>query len=200
MRIEKDLLGEQTVPKSVCYGAQTQRAVENFPVTGIPIHHFTHLVRSLAMVKKAAAEDNLQLGLLPADKARWIAQLGSSLMPGKVNPVIPEAVNQIAFHVVAYNVLDSMRLLTSGARLLAQRCITGITANRERCRELVESSIGLVTALNGHLGYEQTSMLAKEALIRQMNVRELVLEKQLMHPEELEQCLDIIRMTRPHGV
>ncbi len=140
-------------------------------------------------------------------------QPGSSIMPGKVNPVIPEVVNQISFRVIgndltitmaaeagqlelnvmepiiAHCLFESIEMLKSGMRTLNHRCITGITANRERCRMMVENSIGIVTALNPVLGYEVCSKLAKEALETDRGVYELVIEQKLLSKEELDQLL-----------
>ncbi len=126
---------------------------------------------------------------------------GSTIMPGKVNPIIPEVVNQVAFEVIgndltvtlaaeagqlelnafepviAYNLFTSMDMLGRACRTLAQRCVQGITANREHCRRMVENSIGLVTALNPLLGYEKSAEIAKEALATGRAVTEIVLEK-----------------------
>jgi aspartate ammonia-lyase len=140
-------------------------------------------------------------------------QPGSSIMPGKVNPVIPEVVNQIAFKVIGndlsvtlaveagqlelnvmeplivQSLFESIEMLQSGMETLAYRCVKGIKANVERCRSMVENSIGLVTALNPLLGYETSTMLAKEALEKNRGVYELVLEKKLLSREELDEIL-----------
>jgi aspartate ammonia-lyase len=146
---------------------------------------------------------------------------GSSIMPGKVNPVIPEVVNQIAFEVIgnditvtmaaeagqlelnafepiiAYNLFRSMDILGRGCRTLSQRCIDGITANKERCRQMVENSIGLVTALNPVLGYERSTEIAAEALRTGGSVYEIVLEKGYLTKEVLDDLLSPENMTRP---
>jgi len=148
-------------------------------------------------------------------------QPGSSIMPGKVNPVIPEVVNQIAFKVIGndlavtlaveagqlelnvmeplivQSLFESIEMLKSGMETLAYRCINGITANAERCRSMVENSIGLVTALNPLLGYETSTMLAKEALEKNRGVYELVLEKKLLSREELDEVLKPENMINP---
>jgi len=148
-------------------------------------------------------------------------QPGSSIMPGKVNPVIPEVVNQIAFKVIgndltvslgaeagqlelnvmepviAQSIFESIEMLKNGMETLQHRCIEGITANVERCRNQVENSIGLVTALNPILGYDICTMLAKEALERDCSIYDLALEKELMTKEELERALLPENMTKP---
>jgi aspartate ammonia-lyase len=145
---------------------------------------------------------------------------GSSIMPGKVNPIIPEVVNQVAFEVIgndltvtmaaeagqlelnamepviAYNLFTSLDMLGRACRTLVERCIRGITANREHCRQMVENSIGLVTALNPLLGYEKASQIAEEALRTGRSVVEVVLEKGYLSKEQLEQILSPHRMIR----
>jgi aspartate ammonia-lyase len=140
-------------------------------------------------------------------------QPGSSIMPGKVNPVIPEVVNQIAFKVIgndltvtlaaeaaqlelnvmepviAESLFESIEMLKNGMATLKYRCVDGITANEEVCRRYVQNSIGLVTALNPVLGYETCTALAREALESNRGVYELVLEKNLLSQEELDKLL-----------
>jgi aspartate ammonia-lyase len=147
-------------------------------------------------------------------------QPGSSIMPGKVNPVIPEVVNQVSFQVmgndlvvtlaseagqfelnvmepvIAFNLLHSINILTNVQHIFAERCIRGITANREHCRKMVESSVSIVTALNPHLGYEMSCAIAIEAMQQGSKVRNIVLEKQLMSEEELDKVLDIYEITK----
>ncbi len=146
---------------------------------------------------------------------------GSSIMPGKVNPIIPEVVNQVAFQVIgndvavtmaaeagqlelnvmepliAYNLFSSIDMLRRACQTLGERCIRGITANREVCRRNVENSIGLVTALNPVLGYEKSSEIAKEALETGGSVYEIVLQKGYLSQDELEDWLKPENMTRP---
>jgi aspartate ammonia-lyase len=148
-------------------------------------------------------------------------QPGSSIMPGKVNPVIPEVVNQIAFKVIGNDLtvtlaaeagqlqlnvfepviveslFESIEMLKNGMMTLKQKCIDDITANEERCRSLVENSIGLVTALNPVIGYEKSTQLAKEALETNRGVYELVLEKKLLSKEELDELLKPENMIKP---
>ncbi len=149
-------------------------------------------------------------------------QAGSSIMPGKVNPVIPEVVNQIAFEVIgndvtvtfaaeagqlqlnafepviAHSLLKSIGHLRAGCLTLAERCVTGITANREHLARLVEQSIGLATALNPHIGYEQATAVAQEALTTGAAVHDLVLAKGLLTQEQLREILHPDNLARPH--
>ncbi len=151
-------------------------------------------------------------------------QPGSSIMPGKVNPVIPEVVNQIAFKVIgadltitmaseagqlelnvmepviAFSLFDSIALLTRGCRTLGEKCIDGITANREHCRKMVENSIGIVTALNPCIGYENSTSIAKEALDNDLSVYKLVLEKGLLSKEKLDEILSAENMMHPQFI
>ena len=146
---------------------------------------------------------------------------GSSIMPGKVNPVIPEVVNQVAFRVIGndltvtiaseagqleLNVMEpiivhclfeSIEMLINAMNTLREKCIAGITANEEVCRRMVFNSIGLVTALNPYLGYETSSMLAKEALKTGKGIYDLVLEHKLMSEEELHKVLQPENMVHP---
>jgi aspartate ammonia-lyase len=148
-------------------------------------------------------------------------QPGSSIMPGKVNPVIPEVVNQVAFQVIgndltitlaaeagqlqlnvmepiiSFATFESLDMLTAAVGTLTERCIRGITANAERCREMVEHSIGLVTAVVPAVGYELASEVAKEALVSGRPVRELLLERGSLSAEELDRLLSPEAMTRP---
>jgi len=153
-------------------------------------------------------------------------QPGSSIMPGKVNPVLPEATLMVCTQVVGNdaavawagaagnfelnvmlpllgrNVLESIRLLSNVTRLLADRCIDGITANVERLREYAESSPAIVTPLNRYLGYEEAASIAKQALAERRTIRDVVVERGHVRAgriteEQLDEALDVMRMTRP---
>ncbi|WP_330173843.1 class II fumarate hydratase [Streptomyces sp. NBC_01498] len=153
-------------------------------------------------------------------------QPGSSIMPGKVNPVVPEAVLMVAAQVtgndttvatagaagnfelnvmlpvIARNVLESVRLLANVSRLLADRTVDGITANVERAREYAESSPSVVTPLNRYLGYEEAARVAKRSLAERRTIREVVLdggyvERGVLTVAQLDEALDVLRMTRP---
>ncbi|MEU0410810.1 class II fumarate hydratase [Streptomyces griseorubiginosus] len=153
-------------------------------------------------------------------------QPGSSIMPGKVNPVIPEAVLMVAAQVVgndatvatagaagnfelnvmlpviAKNVLESIRLLTNVSRLLADRTVDGIVAHRERAREYAESSPSVVTPLNKYIGYEEAAKVAKKSLAERKTIRQVVLESGYVErgdltEQQLDEALDVLRMTRP---
>ncbi len=153
-------------------------------------------------------------------------QPGSSIMPGKVNPVIPEAVCMVCAQVIgndaaltfggaagsfelnvmmpvlARNLLESMRLLANATRLLADRCVDGIVADVSRCREYAEGSPSIVTPLNRYIGYENAAAVAKQALSQRRTIREVVLERGfveagLLTLEQLDAALDVLSMTRP---
>ncbi len=149
-------------------------------------------------------------------------QPGSSIMPGKVNPVIPEVVNQIAFKVIGndltvsmaaeagqlelnvmepvivQSLFESIEMLKNGISTLRTKCVTGITANVEHCKEMVENSIGIITALNPVLGYETSSSLAKEALETNQGVYQLILKKKLLTKKELDLLLSPEHMIKPY--
>ena len=139
-------------------------------------------------------------------------QAGSSIMPGKVNPVIPEVINQIAYQVIGndltvtmaaeagqlqlnafepvivFNILQSMRMLTRGMKVLREKCIVGIEADRERCQELLEHSLVAVTAINPYIGYSEASRVAKEALKTRRSIRDVVLAEKLMTSAQLDEA------------
>jgi fumarate hydratase class II len=152
-------------------------------------------------------------------------QPGSSIMPGKVNPVLCEAVCQVVAQVVgndaavawggaagnfelnvmlpviARNVLESVRLLANVSRVFADRCVEGIEANVERCREYAESSPSIVTPLNHYIGYDEAAKVAKQALAERKTIREVVIERgyvpDKISEEQLDEVLDVLSMTRP---
>jgi aspartate ammonia-lyase len=151
-------------------------------------------------------------------------QAGSSIMPGKVNPVIPEVVNQIAFEVIgndvtvsmaaeagqlqlnafepiiAHSLFKSLAHLRAGCLTLAERCVRGITANREHLRRMVEHSIGIVTALNPYIGYTHATAVAQEALTTGQSVYDLVLAKGLLTKEQLDDILRPEMLTQPRPI
>lgn len=148
-------------------------------------------------------------------------QNGSSIMPGKVNPVIPEVVNQVAFNIIGndvtiamaaeagqlelnafepiifYNLFQSIETLAFAVKTLIDNCIVGITANEEHCRKMVENSIGIITAICPYVGYETAANIAKEALRTGRLVRDLILERKLMDMEQLKTILNPYTMTEP---
>src|SRR5947209_5660683 len=363
-RIERDSMGEVRVPAKALWRAQTQRAVENFPISGRGLERAQ--IRALGLLKGACAQVNKDLGLLAADKAdaiiaaaaeiadgkhddqfpidvfqtgsgtssnmntneviasiagangvtvhpnddvnmsqssndtfptathiaateaavrhlipalqvlhdaldgkarewhnvvksgrthlmdavpvsltkiandvRWMGsgpltglaeiqlpdlQPGSSIMPGKVNPVLPEAVTQVAAQVIgndaavavgglsgafelnvyipmmARNILESFKLLTNVSTLFAERCISGLKANEERLRELAESSPSIVTPLNSAIGYDEAAAVAKQALKERKTIRQTVIDRGLigdkLSEEELDRRLDVLAMAK----
>src|SRR2546428_638493 len=333
-RVEKDFLGEVKVPKDAYWGVQTQRAIENFPISGIRFGR--RFIYALGLIKMACAQTNVELCLLDAttiglgqefsgyqsqidhgirrvsaaraalaelaiggtavgtginahpdlpgrvvekisaatntkfrvaenhfeaqaardalveasgairtvaismikiaNDLRWLGsgphtglrelnlpavQPGSSIMPGKVNPVIPEAVMQVGVTVIGNDVaiavanthsnLDlstmmpvmsqriqqNIELLANVARVSAHRCIDGITANVEVLRRYAESSPAIATKLNPIIGYEKAAEIAKEAGETGKTVKQLVIEKGILSPEEAEKVLDPRHLTSP---
>ncbi|MEU4097757.1 class II fumarate hydratase [Streptomyces sp. NPDC026673] len=187
-------------------------------------------LRTIAVGLTKIANDLRWMGSGPRTGLAEIAlpdlQPGSSIMPGKVNPVIPEAVLMVSAQVIgndmtittagaagnfelnvmlpviARNVLESVRLLANVSRLLADRTVDGITANVERAREYAESSPSVVTPLNKYIGYEEAAKVAKRSLAERKTIREVVLEsgyveRGLLTLEQLDEALDVLRMTRP---
>lgn len=148
-------------------------------------------------------------------------QPGSSIMPGKVNPVMAEVLNQSAFAVVGndltismaseagqfelnvmepviiFKLLESVKIMTNVLTVFREYCVSGITANKERLENYVNNSVGIVTAINPHVGYEVASGIAKEAITTGRPVREIVLEKQVLTEAELDLILDPFKMTAP---
>jgi aspartate ammonia-lyase len=216
----------------------TRRLAE---ITGLPLTKAPNLIEAtqnsgafaqMAGTLKRAA---VQISKICND-LRWLAsgprcglneinlprmQPGSSIMPGKVNPVIPELVNQVCYQIIGYDVTISMAceaselelnmaepiiahdllhgllILKNACITLTARCIVGITANEAQCRRFVETSIGLVTALNPILGYERSASIAKEALATDASVYELVLKKGWLTKAQLDDMLDPVHMTDP---
>jgi fumarate hydratase class II len=149
-------------------------------------------------------------------------QPGSSIMPGKVNPVIPEALNMVAakvigndatitvaglngsldlnvmMPVIAYALIESIEILASGCRVLAE-CVAGIEADRERCRAYGESSLALVTVLAPTIGYDAAAAVAKRVLAEGKSVREVLLEEKLVELAKLDEMLDLLELAYPHG-
>jgi fumarate hydratase class II len=147
-------------------------------------------------------------------------QPGSSIMPGKVNPVVPEAVCQVVAQVVGNdaavafggsagnfelnvmlpvigrNLLESIRLLAAVARALAEKCVAGIEADEERCRDYALSSPSIVTSLNPYIGYEEAAKVVKQALAEGKDLRSVVLERGLLSEDEVDKALDVLAMTR----
>ncbi|MGX2994779.1 class II fumarate hydratase [Streptomyces sp. JNUCC 64] len=214
--------------------------------TGLPLtearDHFEAQGARDGIVETSGQLRTVAVGLTKiANDLRWMAsgprtglaeivlpdlQPGSSIMPGKVNPVVPEAVLMVAAQVIGNdttitvagaagnfelnvmlpvigkNVLESVRLLANASRLLADRTVDGITADRERAREYAESSPSVVTPLNRYIGYEEAAKVAKRALAERKTIRETVLEggyvdRGELTLEQLDTALDVLRMTRP---
>ncbi|NEB95941.1 class II fumarate hydratase [Streptomyces bauhiniae] len=215
-------------------------------VTGLPLtearDHFEAQGARDGIVETSGQLRTIAVGLTKiANDLRWMSsgprtglaeirlpdlQPGSSIMPGKVNPVVPEAVLMVAAQVIgndatiatagaagnfelnvmlpvmAKNVLESVRLLANASRLLADRTVDGITADRERAREYAESSPSVVTPLNRYLGYEEAARIAKKSLAERRTIREVVLEDGYVERgdltmDQLDEALDVLRMTRP---
>jgi fumarate hydratase class II len=215
-------------------------------VTGLPLsearNHFEAQGARDALVETSGQLKTIAVGLYKiVNDIRWMGsgpraglrelrlpdlQPGSSIMPGKVNPVVPEAVRQVAAQVIgndatvsfagtqgdfelnvmlpvmARNLLESIRLLANAARLLADRCIDGLEPNVEVALAYAEGSPSIVTPLNRFLGYDEAAAIAKAALASGRSIREVVIERGhvangTLTEEQLDAALDVLRMTRP---
>lgn len=148
-------------------------------------------------------------------------QNGSSIMPGKVNPVIPEVVNQVAFNIIGndltitmaaeagqlelnafepiifYCLFQSIDTLTYAVKTFVENCVSGITANEAHCRDLVENSVGVITALTPHIGYQHAADIAKRAIKTGESVRKLILSENLLTEDEINAILDPMSLTKP---
>jgi len=148
-------------------------------------------------------------------------QNGSSIMPGKVNPVIPEVINQIAFNIVGndvtvnmaveagqlelnafepvifYNVFQSIEILTNGIDTLINNCILDITANRERCSELVNNSVGIVTAICPYIGYRSAAKIAKKAIKTGESVKKVILNEGILKEAQINELINPLQMIKP---
>jgi fumarate hydratase class II len=218
------------------------RAIKHLSkLTGLKFHeakdHFEAQSAKDAIVQTSGTLKTVAVSLTKiANDIRWLAsgprcsigeirlpetQPGSSIMPGKVNPVIAESVLMVAAQVIgndvavtiggqsgvfelnvmmpliAHNVLESIRLLTTSATNLADRCVFGIEADAERCNEMVEQSLAMCTALAPEIGYDAAAAIAKESFKTGRTVREIASKKKIMPPRLLKKMLDPRRMTRP---
>jgi fumarate hydratase class II len=214
--------------------------------TGLPLtearNHFEAQGARDALVETSGHLRTIAVGLFKiANDIRWMGsgpraglrelalpdlQPGSSIMPGKVNPVVCESVRQVCAQVIgddaavafagsagdfelnvmlpvmARNLLESIQILAAACRLLADRCVTGLTANEEVCRAYAEGSPSLATPLNRHLGYEEAAAVAKEALATGESIRAVVLARGhvsagRLTEAQLDEALDVLRLTRP---
>jgi len=187
--------------------------------------HLSGALRTLALTLTRIANDLRLLSSGPTTGLAEVAlppvQPGSSIMPGKVNPVMAEMLNMVCFHVIgndqavamatqagqlelnvmvpiiAYNLLQSLQILTNGIRAFTERCVEGIEANEVRCRHLAEGSIGLATALNAYIGYAAAAKVAQEAMTRGVSLRQVVLERGYLSEEQIDAILDPYTMTQP---
>jgi fumarate hydratase class II len=198
-------------------------------------NHFEAQANQDTAVEAGAALKTVAVSMMKiANNMRWLSsgprgglgeinipalQPGSSMMPGKVNPVIAESVIQVAAHVIgneaaitisgqvgnfemsvmipviAYNLLHSIRILSAAAKIFAEKCINGITANEAACRAFIEKSLAMSTGLVPVIGYERAAAIAQEALRTGKTVRGVAMEQKVLPEAQLEELLDPIRMT-----
>ncbi len=210
-------------------------------LTGFPFHQADNMIDAtqnidgFAAVSSAVKDCSLALSKIANDLRLMSSgprtgfgeinlpakQNGSSIMPGKVNPVIPEVVNQVAFRIMGNDVtvamaveagqfelnafepvvfealFQSIKMLDRAVYTFTVNCVDGITANEERCNELLDASVGIITALCPYIGYTQAASLAKEALKKRIPVRTLLIERNIISAEEAARILDVYSMTQP---
>ena len=214
-----ELCGDELVP--------SPDLVEATPDTGAYVSYSAALKRLAVKLSKTCND----LRLLSSGPRCGLHEInlppmapGSSIMPGKVNPVIPEVTNQVCFKVIgndttvtiaaeagqlqlnvmepviAESILESVTWLTNAMNTLRERCVTGITVNREHCYDMVRHSIGIVTALNPYIGYKNSTKVAKEALETGGSVYDIVLARGLMSKEALDDALDPSKMLYSHSL
>jgi fumarate hydratase, class II len=180
-------------------------------------------LKTLAVSLTKIANDIKWMGAGPYGNLAEInipaVQPGSSIMPGKVNPVIIEALLQAAAQVIgndavitlsglsgnfelnvmmpvmAYNLLSSIELMTNAVKVFTEKCVSGLTANEARCKELMEKSLAMVTALNPHIGYDAAAEIAKEAYRTGKSLRQVISEKKILPEDKLDEILDPVSMT-----
>ena len=212
------ITGEDFVPAS--------NLVEATPDTGSYVMYSSALKRMAVKLSKICND----LRLLSSGPRAGLNEInlppmqpGSSIMPGKVNPVIPEVVNQVCFKVIGNDltvtfaaeagqlqlnvmepvicqaIMESIVFLERALDTLREKCIVGITANKEVCLNMVKNSIGIVTALNPYIGYKNSTKIAKEALQTGKSVYDLVLEHELLSKDKLDQILDPKNMLESHS-
>jgi aspartate ammonia-lyase len=187
-----------------------------------PLQTVSSALKELALELIRVAND---LRLLSSGPTTGLAEItlppvqpGSSIMPGKVNPVMAECLNMVAYQVIGndlavslavqagqldlnvmtpvmmYNTLFSIELLTNFLPVFRRKCVEGITVNKKRCAQYLEKNPALATFLSPHIGYLEASKIAKQALEQGRSVREIALEKGLLKPEELDRILDPKRL------
>jgi len=210
-------------------------------MTGLPFreaeNHFEGQGAKDAVVEASGALKTLAVSLMKiANDIRWLGsgprcgigeimippvQPGSSIMPGKVNPVIPEALCQVCAQVIgndltvtvaglsgnfelnvmmpvmAYNLLQSIHLLSNAVRVFTHKCARGLKADKDRCREMVEKSLAMVTALSPHIGHDRAAEIAQEAYKTGKTIREIALQQRILPARKLEKILDPWKMTEP---
>jgi fumarate hydratase class II len=223
-------------PKTFAKGVIAKLAAD----TGLPLsearNHFEAQGARDALVECSGVLRTIAVSLYKAaNDLRWMSsgprtglaeiripdlQPGSSIMPGKVNPVVPEAVCQVVAQVmgndaavafggaagnlelnvmlpvIARNLLESIRLLASVSRAFADKCIAGIEANVERCRQYAESSPSIGTSLTPYIGYEKAGKIIKESTESGRSIRDIALEQGLMTDAELDRALDVLALTK----
>jgi fumarate hydratase class II len=210
-------------------GGEFREAANHFEAQGAKdaVVELSGTLKTLAASLTKIANDIRWMGAGPYGSLGELqlpaVQPGSSIMPGKINPVMAEALCQVAAQVIgndaaitisglsgnfelnvmmpvmAHNLLSSLELLTNAVDVFTTKCVAGLIANEVRCRELVEKSLAMVTALNPYIGYDKAAEIAKEAYHTGKSLREVILEKKIMLAEKLDEVLDPYTMTVRQG-
>ncbi len=224
---KKDYFDNITGELSLLFGEQLTRAKDLFDCTQ-NVDCFTVVSGALKSLAVDLSKMSNDLRLMSSGPRTGLGEItlparqnGSSIMPGKVNPVIPEVVNQTAFLVIGhdvtitmaaeagqlelnafepvifYQLFESFTSLTGAVNTLNENCIKGITANKERCDQLTNASVGIATALNPYIGYSLSAEIAKESLKTGKSVKSIVLERGLLFEDDLNKILDPLSLTQP---
>jgi fumarate hydratase class II len=202
MRIERDLMGEAEIPDDALWSAQTQRAVENFPISGLCFGRC--FIQALGWVKWACAQANMDLELLDDRLGAAIVRACDEVIEGKRDDQFPVDIFQTGsgtstkmMPLMAHNLLSSIEWMANAIHAFTDRCVAGIEADEKHCREAVERSLALATALAPIIGCDRAAGISKEAYQTGRTVREVAAEWGVLSPEELDAVLDAYRMTQP---
>lgn len=223
-------------PKYIELVAKNLAEISGFPITSAGnlvdatqnTDAYTHVSSMLKVSMINISKIANDLRLMSSGPATGLGEInlpprqpGSSIMPGKVNPVMAEVINQIAFQVIGndatislaseagqfelnvmepvlvFNLLQSLRIMDNGFKVFTEYCIEGITANVEKMQDYVNRSVGIITAVNPHIGYERAANIAREAIVKGVSVRDLCIEHKVLSEEDLDSILDPFEMTKP---
>lgn len=187
-RLEKDLRGEKQIPADAYYGVQTARALENFPISGALINHYPGFVEAWAIVKLTAARANTDVGALKPEKLAAIEKACQAAHQGQLQLNAYEPLEGLA-------VIESQSLLFRTSNAFRTKCVDGITVNEKTLEHYMETTVGIVTALNPIIGYEKATELANEAYKSGKGILEIIWEKKVLTEQEIKDLLDPVKLT-----